>query len=236
MGAGQLGGLAGEDAHKLDAFYLTFEDQFRGTREDILERFRTYVPTLKSHCIGGAEMPVLDLGCGRGEWLEVLRQEGLCASGVDANRLMLAECRKRKLEVAEGEAVEHLRSLEAESLGGVTGFHIIEHLPFPRLIDLLDETVRVLKPGGVAVFETPNPRNVLVATERFYFDPTHRNPLPSPLVQFLAEERGLCRVEVLELHPWPDAVRVPEDGSAVAERFNQFFYGPVDYAIIGWKA
>lgn len=236
MGAAQLAGLVAEDAHKTDALYLTFEDQFRGTREDIQQRFRVYLPILKSHGIVGPEMPLLDVGCGRGEWLEILRQEGVCSSGVDANRIMLTECRTRQLDVVEGEAVEYLRSLDAESLGGVTGFHIIEHLPFPRLIDLLDETVRVLKPGGVAIFETPNPSNVLVGTERFYFDPTHRNPLPSPLVRFLVEERGLCRVEVMELHPWPEGARVPEQGCPVADRFNQLFYGPVDYAIIGWKA
>jgi SAM-dependent methyltransferase len=236
LSASQLSSLVREDAHKVDAIYLTFEDQFRGTREDIQERFRVYLPILKSHGIGGAETPLLDLGCGRGEWLEILRQEGMYASGVDNNRVMLTECRIRELNVVEGDAVEYLRSLDTESLGGVTGFHIIEHLPFPRLIDLFDETVRALKPGGLALFETPNPRNVLVGTERFYFDPTHRNPLPSPLVRFLAEERGLCRVEVLELHPWPDGARVPEAGCAVAERFNQLFYGPVDYAIMGWKA
>jgi len=236
MSAGQLTSLVREDAHKLDAFYLTFEDQFRGTREDIQERFRVYLPILKSRGIGGAEMPLLDVGCGRGEWLELLRQEGMCASGVDDNRVMLTECRTRKLNVVDGDALEYLRSVDTESLGAVTGFHIIEHLPFPRLIDLFDETVRVLKPGGLALFETPNPRNVLVSTERFYFDPTHRNPLPSPLVRFLAEERGLCRVEVMELHPWPDGARVPEQDGAVAERFNELFYGPVDYAIIGWKA
>src|SRR5262249_55487464 len=113
--------------------------------------------------------------------------------------------------------------------------HIIEHLPFPSLLDLLDETVRVLKPGGVAIFETPNPANILVSTERFYLDPTHRHPLPSPLVKFLAQERGLCHVEVMPLHPWPDTVHVPAQDSAIAERFNQLFYGPQDYAIVGWK-
>jgi 2-polyprenyl-3-methyl-5-hydroxy-6-metoxy-1,4-benzoquinol methylase len=235
MGAGQLAGLVREDAHRMDAMYLTFEDQFRGTREEIQDSFRAYLPILKSHGIGGPEMPLLDVGCGRGEWLEILRQEGMSARGVDANRLMLTECRTRQLNVVESDAVEHLRSLEAESLGGVTGFHVIEHLPFPCLVDLLDETVRVLKPGGVAIFETPNPGNVIVGTEHFYLDPTHHNPLPSLLTRFLAEERGLCRVEVLELHPCPDGVRVAEQGCAVAERFNQLFYGPQDYAIIGWK-
>ena len=235
MNAGQLSALAQEDAHKLDAIYLTFEDQFRGTREDIKERLRVYLPSLKERGIGTAEMPILDVGCGRGEWLELLREETLQARGVDSNRAMLARCVERRLHTTESDAVDYLRGLDSESLGGVTGFHIIEHLPFQRLLDLLDETVRVLKTGGVAIFETPNPANVLVGAERFYFDPTHRNPLPIPLMRFLAEERGLCRVEVLELHAWPEAYRLQEDHSTIAERFNQLFYGPQDYAIIGWK-
>ena len=236
MGAGQLGGLVREDQHRFDATYLTFEDHFRGTREEIKELFRAYLPVLKSHGIGTSEMPLLDVGCGRGEWLEILRQEGMHARGVDANRVMLEESRTRKLQVVESDAIAYLQSLDAESLGGLTAFHIIEHLPFPDLVNLLDETVRVLKPGGVAIFETPNPGNVLVGTQQFYLDPTHLKPLPSLLMRFLAEERGLCRVEILELHPCPDGVRVPEHGCAVAERFNQLFYGPQDYAIIGWKA
>jgi SAM-dependent methyltransferase len=235
MGAGQLAILAQEDAHKTDALYLTFEDQFRGTREDIKDRLRVYLPRLKEPGIGSAAMPMVDVGCGRGEWLELLREEGLQARGVDSNRSMLARCRELNLDVRESDALAYLRGLESESLGGVTGFHIIEHLPFLCLMDMLDETVRVLKPGGIAIFETPNPANVLVGAERFYFDPTHRNPLPSPLIRFLAEERGLCRVEVVELHPWPEAYRLPADPSGLAERFNQFFYGPQDYAIIGWK-
>jgi len=181
------------------------------------------------------EMPVLDLGCGRGEWIELLRDEGLEARGVDSNRAMIASCLERKLNVTEGDLLDSLRSLDSESIGVVTAFHVVEHLSFTDLTLLLGETRRVLKPGGLAVFETPNPSNVLVATERFYFDPTHRQPLPSPFMQFLVEERGLCRVTVHQLHPWPEAFRVPDDGSVLVERFNALFYGPQDYAIMGWK-
>lgn len=236
MGAGQLSVTVPEDSRKMDSTHSAFQDQFRSTREDVKERLRIYLPILKSHGIGASGMPLLDVGCGRGEWLEILRQEGVCARGVDANRAMIEECRARKLEAVESDAVTYLRSLDAESLGSVTGFYIIEHLPFPHLMDLLDETVRVLKPGGVAVFETPNPGNVLVSIQKFHYEEAPRQPLPSPLMRSLAEERGLCRVEILELRPWPEAVRVKEHGGAVAERFDQLFYGPQDYAIMGWKA
>src|SRR5207248_2833536 len=138
------------------------------------------------------------------EWLELLRDEGLVAEGVDCNRVLLEQCRERGLRVSEGDVIAHLRARPDASLGAVTGFHIIEHLPFPVLVKLLDETVRVLKPGGIAVFETPNPENVLVGSYYFYADPTHRNPIFPPTAQFLAEQRGLSDVRVLTLadHLW----------------------------------
>jgi 2-polyprenyl-3-methyl-5-hydroxy-6-metoxy-1,4-benzoquinol methylase len=143
-GDGQPAVTVPEDLRRTEGTRLTLQDQFRSTREDMKERLRIYLPILKSHGIGAPEMPLLDVGCGRGEWLEILRQEGVCARGVDANRAMIEECRTRKLEAVESDAVAYLRSLDAESLGCVTGFYIIEHLPFPQLMDLLDETVRVL--------------------------------------------------------------------------------------------
>jgi len=235
MGTEQVTELVNEAVHRFDALYLTFEDQFRGTREDIKERLRVYLPVLQSGAIGKPVTSIVDIGCGRGEWLEVLKGAGMCARGVDLNRMMVEECHKRHLEAAEGDAVGYLRTLDAESVGCVTGFHVVEHLSFSRLMDLLDETVRVLKPGGVAIFETPNPANILVSTRQFYYDPTHIKPLPHPLLRFLIEERGLCRVSVMELHPFERALRLPQETSPVEIRFNELFYGPQDYAIIGWK-
>ncbi|MEO7651182.1 MAG: SAM-dependent methyltransferase, partial [Bryobacteraceae bacterium] len=114
---------------------------------------------------------------------------------------------------------------------------VVEHLPFPVLIRFLDEVNRVLSPGGMAIFETPNPDNVLVGSRNFYYDPTHHNPLPSDTLRFLTEARGLCRVEVLPLHPVEASNRVPErEGDLLAIKFNAAFYGPQDYAVIGRKA
>jgi ubiquinone/menaquinone biosynthesis C-methylase UbiE len=155
---------------------------------------------------------------------------------VDTNRVLVERCRQQGLEVIERDAIEYLRSLPDTSLGAVTCFHLIEHLPFDVVIKLLDETVRVLQPGGVAIFETPNPENVLVGSYTFYLDPTHRNPLPSVVAKFIGEARGLCRVEIMHLNPFPDAFKVEEAGLDVARRFNEYFYGPQDYALVGWKA
>ena len=232
----QLQTVADEAQHVLDALYGAFEDQFRGTRAEIKERLGVYLALLRQAQLGAATRPILDVGCGRGEWLELLHEEGLWGQGVDRNRVLVEQCRRRGLTVVESDALRYLRSLPDASVGAVTGFHIIEHLALEELIKLLDETVRVLRAGGVAIFETPNPRNVLVGSHTFYLDPTHRNPLPSAVMQFLAEARGLCRVEILELHPCPKASHVQDADLDVAKRFNEYFYGPQDYAVIGWKA
>jgi SAM-dependent methyltransferase len=231
----QLQAIADEEKHALEALYVSFEDQFRGTRHDIKERFRVYLPLLEEAKLASAQMPILDVGCGRGEWLELLYDTGLRAQGVDENRVLVEDCRRLGLEVIEDEAVSYLSGLPQESLGAVTGFHIIEHLPLEVLVKLLDETVRVLKPGGIAIFETPNPENVLVGSHNFYLDPTHRNPLPSGTMKFLAEARGLCRVTIMNLHPYPEFHHLDEAGLDIAKRFNKYFYGPQDYAVVGWK-
>ena len=225
--------LSDEDSHALDGFYMALEDRFRGSRIEIEDRLRFYLPLLDKYEIGTQRMPILDLGCGRGEWLEILSEAHLDAYGVDTNRIFIAQCTERGLRVTEEDALRHLRSLPDSRLGAVTGFHIIEHLPLDILIKLIDETVRVLKPGGLAIFETPNPQNVLVGSHNFYIDPTHRHPIPCLTAQFLLEARGLCDVEILQLHPYPESFNVPDGGTELARRFNEYFYGPQDYAVIG---
>jgi SAM-dependent methyltransferase len=226
--------IADEESHTLDAFYASFDEQFRGSREEIKGRLRTYLPIIAKNGVGTEPMPILDVGCGRGEWLEVLKEEQLRATGVDSNRILVAQCGNRGLEVVEEDLMDHLQHLPDASLGAVTGFHIIEHLPIETLVRFLNETVRVLKPGGVVIFETPNPENVLVGSCNFYFDPTHRNPLPSQVMKFLVESKGFVGVEILKLNP-SDEAPIAGD-SEIVNRFNEYFYGPMDYAVIGWRA
>jgi ubiquinone/menaquinone biosynthesis C-methylase UbiE len=229
----QVENIASELSHGSDALYVQFEDVFRGTREDIKGRLRVYLPKLKAAGAGNPGMPILDVGCGRGEWLELLADEDLAASGVDANRAMVLQCCERCLKVVECDAIAYLRKVPDHSLGAVTAFHVLEHLPFDALLDVLGQTVRVLKPGGLAIFETPNPANLLVGSYSFYTDPTHHNPLPSQTLAFLAGSRGLCDIEVLPLHPPADELRISDDGSAAVRWLNEHFYGPQDYAVIG---
>jgi SAM-dependent methyltransferase len=213
---------------QLEQLYVALEDRFRGSREEIKERFREYLPYVNRSA------PVIDLGCGRGEWLELLTESGIAASGIDNNTLQVRQCTDRGLNAAEADLFVYLQNLPDESAGAVTGFHIIEHLPFNALVTVLNEVLRVLRPGGVAIFETPNPENVIVGSNYFYLDPTHRHPLPTELMEFLFKNRGFENVELLMLHPW-ESGRVAGEGQ-LAERFNAYFYGPMDYAVVGRKA
>lgn len=213
----------------LDELYSALEDRFRGTREEIKERCRIYLPYIQAL----PDPIVIDLGSGRGEWLELLNEAGIEARGVETNRVAIAQCRERGFDVVDDDVITYLRSLAGASVAAITGFHIIEHVSIDALVTLLDEVLRVLRPGGLAIFETPNPENVVVGSNFFYLDPTHKHPLPSELMKFLFDNRGFAPVEVLNLHPW-DSGRVAGEGE-LAERFNGFFFGPMDYAILGWK-
>jgi O-antigen chain-terminating methyltransferase len=219
--------------HSLDAFYAAFEERFRGSRAVIHQRLAVYLPLLKEAQIAPGDSLVLDLGCGRGEWLELLQQNGYKALGIDLNQVVVAECQQRCLDVREADIIDYLQSLDDNSVALVTGFHLIEHLPFEILMKLLSESFRVLRPRGMVIFETPNPANVLIGSCNFYFDPTHRNPLPSLMTQFLAKYSGFSPVNILNLNPSTETP-IAED-SETAKRFNEYFYGPMDYAIIGYK-
>ena len=228
----QLHRLADEAAHLEDARYLTFEDAFRGSREEIKKRVAVYLPVLREGS-GPDRRPILDVGCGRGELLEVLREHGLPASGIDSNRAAVEQCQVRGLDAAASDAFDALAKVPDGTLGALTAIHVVEHLPMDLLFRLLDEALRVLRPGGVAIFETPNPQNVLVGSSTFYIDPTHRNPVHPQTLHYLVEARGMIRVETLLLHPYPVEKRVPDGDSLLARTFNDYFYGPQDYAVIG---
>lgn len=225
--------LINQNTRLVDAFYVALEDKFRGSREEIMARLKVYLPRMADAKIGSQDSQILDIGCGRGEWLELLRDAGYVARGLDSNRVMLDQCKTRELDVIEGDALTYLTSQPDASLGAVTGFQLIEHLPSPVLMNVIEETIRVLKPGGLVLFETPNPQNVLVGTHNFHIDPSHIKPLPSALVKFMLEHCGLEQVDILNLHPYDESFKL--SGSPVAERFNEYFYGSQDYAVIGYK-
>ena len=228
--------LADEAEHIMDPFYVAFEDQFRGQRSDIKARLEVYLPIVEQVGAGMAERQISDLGCGRGEWLELLKEKGFMAWGVDMNHLLVEENHKRGLEVIEDDALNYLSQLPDNHLGAVTAFHLIEHLPHTILVKLMDETLRVLKSGGVAIFETPNPQNLTVGASTFYADPTHKQPLHPHTQQFLMEYRGFTRVQLKFLHPLESHQMLPsEEAPHLAAALNSLLGCARDYAVIGYK-
>jgi len=179
-----------QESEPFFSLYADFEDAFRGLKEEVKEGLRVLLPFVQSLAASHRECRVLDLGCGRGEWLELLKHIGVKATGVDVNPVFIDELRESGLDGVSADAFSFLKESRPSSYTAVTAFHLIEHLPPASRIRLLDEIYRVLIPGGMAVLETPNPRNILVGSGDFYRDPSHINPVFPDTLAFIAEHLG----------------------------------------------
>lgn len=179
-----------EEDHLRGAFYASFEDKLNEERGGMEARGRVYLPYLQAAKAGTEDAPILDVGCGWGQWLEFLRATGYVARGLDRNRVMVQNCLERGLDVVEADVIEGLRRQEANSLGAITGLHIIEHLPLKSWLSFLQEALRILKPGGLVILETPNPRNLLVGSSDFYRDPTRTTPIFPDTMEIVGEILG----------------------------------------------
>jgi O-antigen chain-terminating methyltransferase len=186
-----------------DSFYRAFEDRFRGSRLDIKNRLQVYLPFVQPVAMFYPDAEVIDLGCGRGEWLELLQQNNVPAHGVDLDEGMLQACHEVGLTVYTSDAIKHLEAQPDESALVVTAFHLVEHIGFDAVRQLVAQAFRVLKPGGLLIMETPNPENIVVGTREFYLDPTHQRPIPPSLLSFVPQYYGYSGVKVLRLQESP---------------------------------
>lgn len=219
------------DNHDLDKFYKRFEDRFRGTEEDIKNRVSEYLPLFASLPSKVRKLPVIDLGCGRGEFLAFAKENKIKAVGVDMNHEMVQRANDLGLEAYVTDAMSYLVKQKTNSVAAITGFHIVEHIPFEALMALFEECYRVLYLGGFALFETPNPKNIVTGTNNFYIDPSHIRPIPSELLAFSLESIGF-EPEVRPAHPRRD--KITHKDKEVAQLMN-LAYGPQDYAVIARK-
>jgi O-antigen chain-terminating methyltransferase len=158
------------------------------------------------------------------------------------NQAMVDECVERGLAAEYGEAVNWLRQAKPGSLGAITAFHVIEHLSQEDLLALIDLSLAALHPGGIIIFETPNPENVVVGACNFYMDPTHNRPLPPQLMQFLVEARGFSEASVMRLGNLSAGLPEPFPVGHAKEKYNPFvhalrhnFFSPPDYAVTAHK-
>ncbi|MDL2356719.1 MAG: class I SAM-dependent methyltransferase [Pseudomonadota bacterium] len=217
-----------------ESFYKAFEDRYRGSRELIAERLRAYLPfiaPLAALYAPAAPARALDIGCGRGEWLEVAGAAGFEARGVDIDDAMLAAARQRGLAVQTADGLQTLRALGDASLAMVSAFHVVEHIAFDDVRALIAEALRVLQPGGLLILETPNPENLVVGASSFYRDPSHLRPLPPELLSFAAEHAGFARQRVVRLQEAAELHGAPTLGVAhVLDGVSP------DYAVVAQKA
>ncbi|MEX3991317.1 methyltransferase domain-containing protein [Paraburkholderia sp. EG286A] len=216
----------------MDSFYRAFEDRYRGSRELIKGRLAQYAPFFQPLATLYPGAKTFDLGCGRGEWLELMSEAGFDSTGADLDADMLEACRERNLPAIQADAIEHLASLESNSCALISAFHVVEHISFEQLQSVVSEASRVLRPGGLLIFETPNPENIGVSTNDFYHDPTHQKPIPSLLLSFVVEHGGFDTVKTVRLQESP-ALRSPDH----AVRLLDVIRGvSPDYAVIAQKA
>lgn len=213
---------------RLDSLYVAFEKIFRGSEDHVKRRMAPYLNEVQMAGAGRGDKPLLDVGCGRGEWLELLKASGLQAYGIDANAMMVEYANASNLDVKKIDLMEHLKNIDNSSLSGITAFHVVEHLPFEVLIDFLDEAARTIASGGVLILETPNPENIRVGATTFYLDPTHRNPIPPDTLRFLVEHRGFTNIELNRHHPNDEQL---EGSSKNIARLNELLFGPQDYSV-----
>jgi len=221
-----------------DSVYTAFENRFRGSREEIRGRQRGDV------ALFAGLAPVVDLGCGRGEFLELLREAGIEARGVDGNAHAVRECREKGLDVVAGDLLEFLRAQAASSLGGVFAAQVAEHLPPPALAALLAGAHDALRPGGCLVLETVNAASALAFHEVFIRDLTHERPLHPETLRFMAAAAGFTEARIEMRSPVPSDVRLtplpsgalPPPATQVlnenVERLNALLFAPLDYAVV----
>jgi 2-polyprenyl-3-methyl-5-hydroxy-6-metoxy-1,4-benzoquinol methylase len=218
--------------------YAKFEERFRGDEEEIKERQRAYL-----HYFQDKEN-ILDIGCGRGEFLELLRESGITALGIDLDLDMVLLSREKGLNVVMDDAFAHLGTLADDSVGGVFGAQVIEHLHPRRVIELVKLCYRKLAPGGILVLETPNPKCLMIFAETFYKDPSHVQPAHPDTMRFLFEVTGFHDVELRFSAPVNASMRIPllqgpggefDRFNAGIERLNSLLFGFQDYAVIGRK-
>lgn len=224
--------------------YVGFENQFRGSEADVRARLLQYVELFQ----GASD--VLDLGCGRGEFLALLAEGGITAHGLDSNHEMVEACRARGLDVREGDAIAYLKSIPDASLGGLIAVQVVEHFQPSYLVHFLDTAYYKLRPGSKIVLETLNPSCWFAFFEAYIRDITHAWPLHPETLRFLVVTSGFQRVELRLLSPYPSDAKLqhaqlPPEAGAIGmtnlvdafnenvDKANAVMFSYLDYAIVG---
>lgn len=215
--------------------YLFFENKFRGSRNVIKERQKMYLDYI------GPNDKVLDIGCGRGELIELLTEKGIESEGIDINEEMIDYCLERGFDVKHADAIKYLSSIAPRSYDCIVMCQVIEHLTFQQYTQLISSMHNALKPGGRIIIETINVQSVYAMSNWFYIDPTHTKPVHPETLDFVIKEIGFVRTERKFLSP-VDHINIPSIEKEEFTSFNESIanlygtiYGNQDYAIIAWR-
>lgn len=209
-----------------------FEQAFRGTKEELLARYVDLANQFKN-C-----SPVLDIGCGRGEFLELLKDLNVQARGIDLDSELVTQAKSQGLDVIQGDGLEELKSVSDNSLGGIVTIQVVEHLSKQQVLDLVSLSYDKLRVGGKIMIETVNPQSLYVYAHAFYLDPTHAQPVHPSYLSFLFTEMKFSSVDVQWRSPVEEKNKVQETdglGHDNTERINQILFAPQDYAIVAIK-
>lgn len=224
-----------EEKKKINLDYVAFENKYRGSQELIRSRLKVYLKYFEK------ENNILDIGCGRGEFLELLRENNIEAKGIDVDEGMLLLCKEKNLNVENIDALKYLSELEDNSLGGVILTQVIEHLEPNDLINLISLSYKKLKPGAYFIAETINPQSLIVFTQAYFMDLSHIRMIHPYTVKFLVDQEGFKDASLEYFSEVPESVKIPqinelpEDFNQAMVRLNNLVYGSRDYAIIGRK-
>jgi SAM-dependent methyltransferase len=224
--------LSTEAIDPADFVYRRLEDRLRGSEAEVRELLRPYAELARSHG------PLIDVGCGRGELLELCREAGIAASGFDTNERSVADLRQRGLHAEVAAVPGCFAAVDDGGVGSVAAIHVVEHLPLDALTALFRESFRVLAPGGLLMIETPNAESIAMAATDFWRDPSHLAPRHPAALTVLAREHGFALEELRAIHPFPDAKRLvaseadPASFRNLVEALNERLYGGQDLRVV----
>ena len=215
-----------------DVLYRRIEDALRGSETHVRADVAHYVRLAADH------QPVLDVGCGRGEFLGSCREAGIDVRGVDTNERSVADLKARGFDVALAAVPDCFASLANGSIGSILAMHVVEHLPAEALFALFRESARVLRAGGLLMIETPNAESIAVSASDFWRDPTHLAPRHAAALTVLAREHGFEIDEVRAVHELPEGTRIPilpadaPELQRVIHAINDRLFAPQDLRLI----
>lgn len=215
-----------------DTFYVDFENTFRGSTDVIKDRLKFYLPYVME------KNKVIDIGCGRGEFLELMRENNIDAIGVDINSKMVEMCQDRGLNAILGDGIKFLNNRDDESIEAIFASQLVEHLSMEQLNELIDISMKKLSSGGYLILETVNPLTLGVFCYSFYMDPTHVKPVHPATLRFILERKGFDVKPIQFLDYFTDdyKLEIYESMNKVdkenIERLNETIFGAQDYAII----